>query len=673
MLTKSQNNAEVSAMPSGQGRYRDEIDGLRAIAVLAVILNHLHEDWLPGGFLGVDVFFVISGYVITSSIEGRAGTSLGPFLKAFYRRRVQRLAPALVCCIAITGLLTCLFVNNPASSLITGATALVGVSNLYLLGESTNYFSADASYNTFLQTWSLGVEEQFYLCFPVLAWWLFQRQGRGGARPMLPVLSTLSLISLLAYIHGSIHNPAGAYFLTPLRLWELLTGALVQQGALRRLPLPAIAPAGLLSLSFWLNSDPPLTSTVLTVVATALLLPALKPPSGVKNVLGLPALRHLGRLSYSLYLWHWSVICLARWTIGLEGWRLPLLLLVMVGCAEASYRWVETPLRHHGWANSTRGTLLGAGGLTAVLAGLMLWLAQDGRSQQLYVGQPTLSVREALTRQQITGSTISRDNCHLSTNQIVSDPFVQARVRLCVATPARPNMPTVHVAGDSHASALMPLEAKLRDRGFGISHLSMNSCPFPATRYGHLNENCSDVQTRWRDWILDHAKPGDSVLIHGFWLSHLNRGIGNTRDELLGSDRRPVRDSDKKRRLFIEAINSFSARASARGIHVLVLGAGPRLRHRGRCLPEWFRPSSSLQACERSLQRQLTYAREMNAAFRTALSPTITFIDPIPALCGAECTLNSMRHLLFDDDHLSAQAAKQLLTPVLSELRKAQS
>ena len=641
--------------------------------MLAVILNHLHEDWLPGGFLGVDVFFVISGYVITTSIEGRAGTALGPFLKGFYRRRLQRLAPALVCCIALTGLLTCLFVNNPASSLITGATALVGVSNLYLLGESTNYFSADASYNTFLQTWSLGVEEQFYLCFPVLAWWLFQRQGKAGARPMLPVLSALSLISLLGYIHGSLHNPAGAYFLTPLRLWELLTGALVQQGALRRLPLPAIAPAGLLILSFGLNSDPPFASTVLTVAATALLLPALQPPSGMKTVLSLPALRHLGRLSYSLYLWHWSVICLARWTIGLEGWRLPLLLLVMVGCAEASYRWVETPLRHHGWANSTRGTLLGAGGLTAALAGLMLWLAQGQRSQQFYVGRPTLSVREALTHQQIPDSAISRDNCHLSRNQSVSDPFVQTRALLCVAPPARPTMPTVYVAGDSHASALMPLEAELRDRGFGISHLSMDGCPFPATRHGHLNANCSELQPQWSDWILDHAKPGDSVLIHGFWLSHLSRGIGNTRDELLGSDHRPVRDSDKKRQLFIEAINNFSERANAQGIHVLMLGAGPRLRDRGRCLPEWFRPSTSLQACERSMQRQLAHAQEMNTAFRIALSPTITFIDPIPALCSAGCTLDSMRHLLFDDNHLSAQAAKLLLTPVLSELSKAQS
>ena len=202
------------------------------------------------------MFFVISGYVITASIEERADTPLIPFLSAFYRRRIQRLAPALICCIAITGVLTCLFVNNPDSSLITGATALVGVSNLYLLGESTNYFSADASYNTFLQTWSLGVEEQFYLCFPVLAWWLLQRQRKGDSSPALPVLATLSLISLLSFIFGSSNNPASAYFLTPMRLWELLAGALIQQGILQRLRLPALAPMGMLLLSFWLTNDP---------------------------------------------------------------------------------------------------------------------------------------------------------------------------------------------------------------------------------------------------------------------------------------------------------------------------------------------------------------------------------------------------------------------------------
>ena len=672
-LTHSPKTTESSCNPSHPRRYRQEIDGLRAIAVIAVILNHLHEDWLPGGFLGVDVFFVISGYVIMASIEGRADTALGPFLNAFYRRRIQRLAPALICCIAITGVLTCLFVNNPDTSLITGATALVGVSNLYLLGESTNYFSADASYNTFLQTWSLGVEEQFYLCFPVLAWWLLQRQRKTGSGPALPVLATLSLISLLGFLYGSSNNPASAYFLTPMRLWELLAGALIQQGVLRKLRLPAIAPMGMLLLSFWLTNDPPVTSTVLVVTATALLLPALEAPSAVKRMLMLPAARHLGQISYSLYLWHWSVICLARWTIGLESWRLPLLLLLTIGCAEASYHWIETPLRHGGWAKSTGETLLRSGVVTAALGGFMLWLAQGGRAQHLYVGQSVSSVRQATKLQVISGSTVSRKNCHLSKRHQLSGTSLADKALGCVATPGSQTAQTIFFAGDSHTSALLPLAAELRDQGFRIIHMSMDSCPFPVTRHGHRNEACSNFQTLWQDWIFDHAKPGDAVLIHGYWLSHLSSGIGDTRNDLLGSDDRPVQGSAGKRQIFLEAINRFGERTQAQGIRVLLLGAGPRLINRNRCLPEWFRPSSSLESCEASLEQQLIHAEELNRSIASALSPSIRWINPIPRLCPTGCNLNSIRHLLFDDDHLSAAGAKLLLKPVMSKLMQAQS
>ena len=670
-LTSFLKTTNPSCNPSSPRRYRQEIDGLRAIAVVAVILNHLHEDWLPGGFLGVDVFFVISGYVITASIEGRADVSLGLFIGDFYRRRIQRLAPALICCIAITGILTCLFVNDPESSLITGATALVGVSNIYLLGESTNYFSADASYNTFLQTWSLGVEEQFYLCFPILAWWLFQRQ-RKVCSPALPVLATLSLISLLGFLYSSTNNPTIAYFLTPMRLWELLAGAVVQQGFLRGLRFPAMLPMAMLMVSFWLNNNPPTESTLLVVAATTLLLPALEAPSAVKRMLKLPALQHLGQISYSLYLWHWSVICLARWTIGLEGWRLPLLLLLMIGSAEASYHWIESPLRHRGWAKDAGNTLIRTGGITAILGGLMLWLAQDGKAQHLYTGQPIPSIRESKKLLQIPGTTISHANCHLGRKELISHEILTNKASNCISNATTKTAQTIFWTGDSHTSALLPLSAKLRDQGFQISYMGMDSCPFPVTRYGHSNEACSNFQTLWENWIFKHSKPGDAVLIHGYWLSHLGKGIG-TRNNLLGREREPIQDSDGKQKLFIEAVNDFSERAQTHGIRVLLLGAGPRLIDRNRCLPEWFRPSNSMQACERSLQKQLSNAQGMNTMFSTALSPTTTFIDPIPTLCGSGCTLNSMRDLLFDDDHLSAQAAKQLLTPVLTELRKSQS
>jgi peptidoglycan/LPS O-acetylase OafA/YrhL len=144
-------------------KYRPEIDGLRALAVIAVILNHIHPNLLPSGYLGVDIFFVISGYVITGSITNREVNSLTEHLSGFYLRRIKRLFPALITCIIVTSLLICLFNPKPADSLNTGMAALLGGSNLYLFHRATDYFASSTQLNVFTHTWSLGVEEQFYL------------------------------------------------------------------------------------------------------------------------------------------------------------------------------------------------------------------------------------------------------------------------------------------------------------------------------------------------------------------------------------------------------------------------------------------------------------------------------------------------------------------------------
>ena len=152
--------AEAATIPPAVISYRPELDGLRALAVLLVIGHHLGIDSgvLPSGFLGVDIFFVISGYVITASILRHGAQPLRPFLLGFYRRRVQRLAPALVLCVAVTALLSCLVIPDPGPSLRTGAAALFGLSNLELHHQASDYFGTDAALNTFTQTWSLGVE-----------------------------------------------------------------------------------------------------------------------------------------------------------------------------------------------------------------------------------------------------------------------------------------------------------------------------------------------------------------------------------------------------------------------------------------------------------------------------------------------------------------------------------
>ncbi|MCX5931498.1 MAG: acyltransferase, partial [Cyanobacteria bacterium] len=160
----------MSITPTPPSLYRPEIEGLRAVAVIAVILFHFNKNLLPSGFLGVDMFFVISGYVILGAMTRTKASRCRDFLLGFYTRRVKRLIPALVVCVLLTSLVLSLFLPNPGISLITGIAALFGVSNIYLQIIATDYFGTSAELNAFTHTWALGVEEQFYLLFPLLVW-----------------------------------------------------------------------------------------------------------------------------------------------------------------------------------------------------------------------------------------------------------------------------------------------------------------------------------------------------------------------------------------------------------------------------------------------------------------------------------------------------------------------
>jgi peptidoglycan/LPS O-acetylase OafA/YrhL len=170
---------------------------------------------------------VISGYVITASLYETSDRNLAEFLFGFYSRRIKRLAPALILCVLITSLLISFFNKNPLSSLETGGASLFGLSNLYLLKQATDYFGASAQLNVFTHTWSLGVEEQFYVVFPFIIWLAgFGRQHKQGGGLFI-IIGLLALGSLTAFVRLSIsHNPV-AFFLMPTRFWELSAGCLV--------------------------------------------------------------------------------------------------------------------------------------------------------------------------------------------------------------------------------------------------------------------------------------------------------------------------------------------------------------------------------------------------------------------------------------------------------------
>jgi peptidoglycan/LPS O-acetylase OafA/YrhL len=203
-----------------------EIDGLRALAVLAVVVNHFFEVVLPSGFLGVDVFFVISGYVITRQLNLSTAESWTEHLLTFYARRIKRLLPTLLLVVVVTTMGFLLLAPKPSAEVLkTGYYALFGASNVFLFVSSSNYFSIGAKLNSFTQTWSLGVEEQFYVVFPLLMWLAGYNGLRGRAKISIwKMLVILTMASFVAYLYFSSHASAAAFYLMPMRFWELSTG-----------------------------------------------------------------------------------------------------------------------------------------------------------------------------------------------------------------------------------------------------------------------------------------------------------------------------------------------------------------------------------------------------------------------------------------------------------------
>lgn len=343
---------------ASEHRYIPGIDGLRALAVLAVVAYHLNPQWLPGGFVGVDLFFVVSGYVVSRSILDRPWQGAGHFFSHFFARRLARIYPALVVCLVLVAVLHALLIprawlNDTATK--AGLTAFFGLSNLALVYFDDGYFSPRAEFNPFTHTWSLGVEEQFYLVFAGV-WWLLRRQTRA----LWGILLLSFLASLWWCAQSSVSVPAQAYYLLPSRWWELCAGVMLahwhlaggESAGTRAARLVLCVGLGLLAWSVWRASKSsfPYPDALWVVVGSVLCLHAVVSAGPAERMLALASgpLAQVGKWSYSIYLWHWPLIVLFKWTVGLDT---P---MALASCAAltflaawCSYTWVEKPLRGH--------------------------------------------------------------------------------------------------------------------------------------------------------------------------------------------------------------------------------------------------------------------------------------------------------------------------------------
>ena len=686
------NDPYPTSVPRG-GTWLPHIDGLRALAVIAVLIYHLRETWLPGGFSGVDVFFVISGFVVSLSVSHWSGGGIGTFLGRFYARRLQRIVPALLVCLLLTSLVSVLVIPRAwlsSSNELTGLYAFFGMSNFYLAFHNETYFSPLAAFNPYMHTWSLGVEEQFYLLFPLL----FFAWTRGGRLRILSIgLSAMACLASLgdAWLRPA-SNPTAAFYLITTRFWELGAGVLLFQG----LHLFANCKAGpiprkLGEASAWLflgllgwglfNSvvvEFPFPGAIIPIVATLGVLAGLH-LAGARSVLaralGSSIPVYFGRRSYSLYLWHWPVYVIMRWTCGLASLSTMIAAVAATMLiAEASYRFVELPLRYSGslrlWPR--RGVV--AAGLAMVVTswGLSVWVTLVGAHLSL----STVTRNTEHWQARILPRIAEVPECFLlarSEGSASTQAWIYSRGG-CASQPQ--SAPDLFALGDSHTIgySTMLTEYVLRT-GAQITLYPNFGCTFASLQPGREGGACPVQNQAELDDIRERSKPGDILLLAALRLNRLSEQDAMIDDPEQGATMdttQAARDRDASSAQLLAQLGPLSDA----GLRIVFEAPKPLFRSPPFRCSDWFNRDNPICAAGFSESRAVIEAYRqpvLESLNRLASALGASVWDPLPILCPrARCeSVSEQGPLFFDGDHLSADG-NRLLYPSFVEFVKGQ-
>jgi peptidoglycan/LPS O-acetylase OafA/YrhL len=522
-------------------RYRPDIDGIRAIAVLLVVFDHLKTRF-SGGFVGVDVFFVISGYLISATIlsDFRKGTFS---LAAFYERRIRRIAPALLVVLLVTSILTykCFTPEETISSAKVALGALLSVSNVVLWTQS-DYFDAASSTKPLLHTWSLGIEEQFYFIFPllILVVWMFWRKN------IRWVISGIAAASLLFAIWTVRQSPSSAFYLIPFRAWELLLGTIISQNYIPK-PKSVVARnlasgAGLLMILIpalmytgdtlfpGLSAIPPCLGAALIIIAGE------NGTSLIGRVLSTRPVTFIGKISYSLYLWHWPIIVFQTTnrlfflsTSGGHSFLKPKLLLLSLVAGTLSWLFIEQPFRT-GRMRPSRGRLfLITGSATAVAVAIIVaTFATDGFASRF----PASVTRMATYSTKYIDPQWDAGRCFLTSRQEGKTIDFASCVQ-----PGNGHQ-SLLLIGDSHAADLWPgLKSTLTD--YDVRELTVSGCrPLMNSKESRFQRCAQVYKFLFDDFLPNHHV--DIVLLSGRWGSDELPELGKEVQWLQSHGIRPI-------------------------------------------------------------------------------------------------------------------------------------
>lgn len=687
--------------------HRSEIDGLRAIAVIAVVLFHLRVSGFAGGFTGVDVFFVISGFLITRLLIKEHESSGTIHLAAFWARRFRRILPTLLITLLIT-MVVGAFLLPPwerANLFESARAAATSLGNFHFLNVKGGYFSSTTAEQPLLHTWSLGVEEQFYLLWPI---GVFLALRWGGRRALVIWVAITFVVSLVLSRVLTSSSPSAAFFLPQARVWELAVGAAV--AVFRPVP-PRISTRISVSMGWigvlaiigsvlFMNEGEqfPFPHALIPVTATAIFISFTSSEMSLGRVLMHPVFVSVGRWSYGWYLFHWPAIVFCRSVLGRYslGWELAVCVGTL-GLAALNQRVVERRFANQSTFTRWRSHRVLLVGLTfsAMAWGVASWAATVERVNNEVAASEILSaINSPTSTSSIKDQVISEGKSGPDTSNYEFDwtsdygmnILTQSRVQMvwpCVDF--RFNLPFTEecatidgeefivAIGDSHAGSAAPALAKIAsERGLGFRLVGQASCPMADVDTFLKNDiykGCREWATKViknildnRDsvaavvWLVrsDYYFPGDSIS-KSVEFGEATIGLAGKKSnvELAGN-------------VWRDGIRALLSQLDEAGIPIVLMHNWPEF-------PQW--PSDclsqqSVKNCEISRSAFLAYRRASFLAEKEAVAgfSRLAVVDPVDSLCSFEiCPMAFGSMILYRDGNHLTPAGSLRLVPALRD------
>ncbi|MCH7229825.1 acyltransferase [Glycomyces sp. L485] len=692
--TSNGDDAAPTAAPNERpSHWRPDIEGMRAVAVGVVIAAHIGFPYTAGGYVGVDVFFVISGFLITSLLLREIDRTGTISLTGFYARRAVRLLPAAA--IVLLATLVAAWTWLPRTRLgeiaADTAAAVLNVINLRLAAEGTDYLNANSDPSPLQHFWSLAVEEQFYLAWPliliaiVLLGARFGRPGKFQARPNRGLVRTAAITGFLItagavsfYLSASrtVDDPIWSYFGTHTRAWELAAGALIAVAAskLGRVPAPLAAIASWTGLAlivasvFVLDEETvfPGSAAAMPVAGAALVIAAGCVPHrfGARTLLGIAPAQYIGKISYGLYLWHWPLIMIGPAALGIEEPGLHhylLLMLIAFLLSVATFHLVENPIR-------TRKRLVRVPSRALAMGGALMSCALA--ASFVAVTQPAQN-EDGLAAEEVTGNDVTVWQLLGDSSEVEDVPanltpsldsakedkplsYEQGCMTMQAGTDLADGCwfgdpdggKTMVLFGDSHAAQWFPpLNQLAQASGWRMLVLTKAACSAPIVEEfnGERGREYTEC-TEWRDKAFDEIEEVEPDLV-----------VASTSDnkEVLGGDP----DTE-----WVDGWIETTERLSGAADEVYVMadtawGVG----NVPDCLSE--HPDDARQ-CVNDLEDAIVFPDRREAAMEAVADAGAKVIDPIPWICDTEegkCPVVVGNLLVYrDDNHLSSRFASEL-------------